>query len=556
MSDDLLAAEVCLRSDPAIDVARADAVLAGRYTFSPHATVVLPRLDWAANPLTQDNWRFQLHTLRWLWPLIHAAEHTGDQRYLDHVYAVAQDWVTTNPIDAPPSPFSWNDHAASWRLKVFTCLSLQGDTPDWLLGSIVQHRNLKADPDFYVRDGNHALNQDLGMLAAACHTRHWDLRDLAVQRIDRLARESIDGHGVSNEQAVEYQDYNYFRYRAAVAMHDACGIATPTWAQRLPTMLDVLAHMTQPDGTYAPLGDSDRRAVRFAEDDPQLRWIVSGGQDGTPPTDTFASYEAGYTFARSGWGVDRPAIEENYLALRHGPATALHGHDDHGSLLLFADGQPLLTDPGKYAYGGTAARAHVQTAQAHNRITLAACPSSGHRSRIVDIERSATTDRVSIEVAVCEAARWVRTVAFLRDSGVTVVLDELDADAAATQHWQLEPGARVTVRRGGRADVQWSSGASLAVEQLLPVGRTTVVTGGDDPLRGWVSEAYGELTPAANLATVADDGVRRDLVTVLRPGSDTATEPSEIDADDDAYRLTVHDGTRRHIIELPRVLQR
>ncbi|MFP4235707.1 MAG: heparinase II/III family protein, partial [Nitriliruptoraceae bacterium] len=331
-------------------------------------------------------------------------------------------------------------------------------------------------------------------------------------------------------------------------------VAEANWTERLPRMLEVLAHLTQPDATYAPLGDTDRRPVRFADDHPALRWLATDGADGTPPTETFVSYPAGFTVARSGWGVDRPAAEETYLALRHGPARALHGQHDHGALLLFAEGQPLLTDPGKYAYGATAERAHVLSAAAHNRLTLEPCAASGASSEVVDIERTATTDRVSIEVADCAGARWIRTVAFLRHSGTTVVLDEVDADAAATQRWQLEPGAEVEVHSPAVVDATWPSGARLAIEQLLPVAETSVVAGGRDPLRGWVSQAYAQLTPAPNLATVAADGPRRDLVTVLRPGLEARTQPSRITTDASAYRVIVHDGTTSHEVTLPRRL--
>ena len=143
------------------------------------------------------------------------------------------------------------------------------------------------------------------MLAAACHTHHWDRRDQAAERIAVLADASIDPHGVNDEQSVEYQDFNYFRYRAATQLLSACGRTEEPWQQRLPRMVEVLTRMIQPDGTYAPIGDTDRRAPRFADHDPHVRWLTSGGTHGTPPApeDTFASYDAGYTFSRSGWGT-------------------------------------------------------------------------------------------------------------------------------------------------------------------------------------------------------------------------------------------------------------
>lgn len=288
-----------------------------------------------------------------------------------------------------------------------------------------------------------------------------------------------------------------------------------------------------------------------------MRWLTSGGTHGTPPAqdDTFASYDAGYTFSRSGWGTQRPLHQETYLALRHGPARALHGHDDHGSVLLYADGQPLITDPGKYAYGSTAMRAHVRTAQAHSRITLDGCPPQGNSTEVVDIDHGPGYDRIVLDVDVCEGARWLRTVVFLRDSGALVVLDELDADTRATQHWQLEPGAHTTRHSPQFLTATWPSGARLTIEQLLAVGETTVVTGGTDPLRGWVSQAYGEVTPAPNLATSAQQTPRRDLLTVLRPGTTVDDPRAVLRTEPDAYHLELRTGEdRTYRVVVPRRL--
>ena len=48
----------------------ADDLLADRYRFAPHQPVTLTwPIDWAADPLDDRNWRFQLHALVWLEPL-------------------------------------------------------------------------------------------------------------------------------------------------------------------------------------------------------------------------------------------------------------------------------------------------------------------------------------------------------------------------------------------------------------------------------------------------------------------------------------------------------
>lgn len=541
--------EVC-RTNTA-DVTRAQPLLDGRYEFLPHRPVTLGTdLTWAENPLDDNNWQFQLHTLRWLWPLLGAWAQTGEQRYLDHAYDTAQSWVERNPVDDPPSPYSWNDHSAAWRAMVLGCLAMHGEVPGWLADSMDTHARLLADPDFYVDDGNHALNQDAGLLTLACLGDAWDARDLATDRIARLAVDSIDAQGVSNEQAPEYQDYNYERYLAAWHLIEACGIDTPAWYQRLEQMPIVLAHMVQPDGTYVTIGDTDRRRAKFAFEHPAMRWMSTAGDSGEPPEETFVTFDAGFTFARSGWGTDRPRLDETFLSVRHGEPRAFHGHLDHGAVTLFADRQPLLVDPGKFAYGNTAQRRHVVSQEAHSLVTVGddCPPSSDRRSEVIRAASNDVYDRLTVRVATCAGTGWTRTLGFVRDTGELVVIDEVAAPSSqpVVQRWQLEVGALTEQLGPDLTFTSWAGGATLMVEQLRAVASTTSVAGGTDPLRGWVSERYGELTPAANLEFTAPAASSRLFITVLRPGVAGGAEGSEADSTFTEHRvtLTTADGDR------------
>lgn len=543
------------------DVTRAERFMEGRYHFGPHPEVVLGTdLSWDEDPLQDSNWRFQLHAMRWLRPLIGATAETGDPRFLDHAYAMARDWVRSNPFDAPAGDFAWNDHSTAWRAQVFGCLEMQGPPPPWLTRSLAEHRDRLADPDFYVHHGNHALNQDSGMLAAACLTHAWDVRDLAMERIGALVHASVDREGVSNEQSVEYQDYNYGRYVDALTLGEACGVPKQAWAERIELMPLVLTHMTQPDDTYTTLGDTDRRDAKYRFDHPNLRWMSTSGQSGVPPDETFVTYDAGFTFARSGWGTERDRLDENFLSVRHGEPRQFHGHVDHGSITLFADGQLLIADPGKFRYSTEPQRQHIISAEAHNLVTIGSnCPASAdRRSEVTRVARNSYLDRFSVRVATCPGTGWTRTLAFLRATGEVIVVDEIrdNAQRNVVQRWQLEVGADVEIANKDRAHARWPSGATLLVEQLVPVASTTSVRGATSPWRGWVSERYGELTPAANLAVTADrrGSNTATFVTVLRPGVGANAPASTLkrSADTTTIELTTADG-RERTVTLPRL---
>jgi hypothetical protein len=528
------------------DVTRADRVLAGEYTWSPHPPAQLgTALTWTEDPFDDGNWRFQFHALRWLWPLVAATHTTGDARYLDHAMGLARSWVVANPRSAPRVPEAWGDHATAWRTQVLTCLARQGAAPRWLEAALTTHQRALADPDFYVEDGNHALNQDVGLLVAACHTQAWDRRDLAIERIDRLVRAGVDTQGVMDEQAVEYQDYNHERYQAAITTMQTCGRAAPAALDRVALMPEVLAHMTLPDGTYETLGDTDRRVIKNLGH-PATTWIRTQGTDGAPPPERTAVYDAGFYLTRSGWGTEQPLAAETFLSARFGPQPFLHGHDDHGSITLYAQGQRLLTDPGKYRYGNLPGRLHVVSAAAHNTVSLTTgCqqPADGP-SQVTGVRAEDGVDHVRIHVATCRGTRWTRHVAFRGRDGAVVVLDELQGAPTSrwVQRWQLELGAQVDhVDRLG-ASVRCPSGASLLVEQLVPTAAGDAVTGGTDPLRGWVSRRYGSLEPAANLAFTTATGDTATFVTVLRPGAGAAPVPSQVSRDGDRVEVRLPDA--------------
>jgi hypothetical protein len=531
------------------DLRLADQLLEGTYHWSPHEPVDLGTdIDWDEDPFEDPNWQFQLHALRWTWALVGATEATGDDAYLERALEIAEDWSAQNPVEDPVVPVAWDDHAAAWRALVLTCLSLRTDEqPDWLDEALALHRVMLADPDFYVEDkGNHALNQDIGMLAIACLTGEEEHQELALERIETLVTQGVDEQGVMDEQAVEYQDYNYERYDAALDLLTACGLEAPDALDRVELMPEVLAHMTLPDSTYVTIGDTDRRDAKRLEH-PATIFTSSAGEEGTPPRQTFVVYDAGFAFARSGWGEHRDLADERMISVRFGPRPQLHGHDDHGSVTLYAEGQQLLVDPGKYVYADVDERHHVLSREAHNVVDVDDCEPSDLPSLARDVDSDRWTDRLTIEVALCEGVVWERTVVFVRETGELVVVDDLDGSDGRPlqQWWQLELEASVDHLAPQLVAASWPSGASLLIEQLDAVTDVASVAGGENPLRGWVSPAYGELEAAEHLEFTATPDAAR-FVTVFRPGAEAGADPSSLQVDDDvlAISLTTSEGDR------------
>ena len=283
----------------------AAALMADRYTFHPHATVRLPHdPTWAENPLKDGNWQYQFHSLRFLRTLIGAWRDTGDIAYRDRAIELLRDWLADNPRTGSPSPYSWNDHSTAWRAMTMACVAEAIGLPDWLASGLRLHGTTLADPDFYVRVGNHALNQAIGLLDVGCVLGRADWMTLARSRIATLVTTSVDAEGVSNEQAVEYQAYNQRYYTAAGRRLQECGLTRPSGFDRVPKMTTFLVHATLPNGEYETIGDTAPVVSSFP-----------GRSTGSRPSTNRVIYRnAGWAFARTGWGTARP-VSYTHLTL-------------------------------------------------------------------------------------------------------------------------------------------------------------------------------------------------------------------------------------------------
>ena len=231
---------------------------------------------------------------------------------------------------------------------VLACAAEEIDTA-WMEDALRLHGETLADENFYVHEGNHAFNQAQGLLALGCVLGETDWIDLGLTRISDVAKESVDAQGVTNEQAVGYQLYNYVIYREATDRLAACGHESPSGFERVDLMPEFLAHATLPNGNYVMLGDTEARPARKIRGT-IAEFAATKGERGPKPDTNVAIYDAGFVLVRTGWGEDRPIEDEVFVSARFRPPKIHHGHVDGGSLTVYGYGSPLIVDSGKYTY--------------------------------------------------------------------------------------------------------------------------------------------------------------------------------------------------------------
>jgi Heparinase II/III-like protein/Heparinase II/III N-terminus len=503
-----------------------------------------PNPTWRDHAGQDANWRFQLHAMRYVLDLFTAARQTGKAAYQDRALFLIRDWTADNPRHSAPSTWSWNDHSTALRAVVLACAAELTPMTTWLRSALILHGQTLADPAFYRRQGNHALNQDIGLLEVAKVLNRSDWRKLAGERINTLILRSVDAEGVTNEQAIGYEDFNYRRYREAEARMLAVGLEPSAAFARVDLMPQFLAHATLPNGTYEMIGDTsawpaDRILGTVAE------YAASQGASGPEPTATVKRYKAGYLFARSGWGDDRPPVEETFLSMKWGAAPIFHGHRDGLELTLASRGSRLLVDPGPYSYGGGAYRWFFKSRAAHNIVTVDGSTWSetattrllgyGESARFVDIRLQGAGDRGVVHT---------RRMTYSRALDYILVEDRLTSASLHTyrQLWHFVEDAKPFVGANG-VRTQRAHG-NVLIRQLAGSPEVRIVKGATSPIQGWISYKGGQkLAAPVEEAILRGRSVRYLTLIVPAEGRPGATV-SDLELTSSGYAVTIRIGTR------------
>src|SRR5699024_7202567 len=251
------------------------------------------RIDWAADPFHDVNWRSQLHMLRWLDPLRRAAAKGDDDAYAMWIRYV-RDWVRSNPRSAPAHEWVWSDMVDGIR-AIQLCLAaplVRDRSPEdlgWLEQSIRDHAEFMADPQ-NLGHSNHAMHQHEALFVCGRTLADDHFTELAARRFDELLSEQYDAQGVNAEGAVAYHYNNYLWYERALRRFDAEGFDRPAAAARHALAPEEIAHATRPDGTFVGIGDTDGGGPK-AVGSPFTDYVSSGGSDGEAPPDLLKIYD-------------------------------------------------------------------------------------------------------------------------------------------------------------------------------------------------------------------------------------------------------------------------
>lgn len=534
----------CVGWSPARE--RADGLLANRYRINVHPVVTIPaNPSWTENPLNDANWEYQFHSQWLVLSLFQSWQATGDARYLDKAAFLLRDWWQDNPRSAPRSPVAWDKMGTALRGQVLACAWQFLPHSTWLTAAIDEHGRVLASSSFYAVEGNWALNQNLALLEIGVVRGRSDWKTIARDRLTALFERSVDSQGVTNEQSVYYQAYNYDRYKLAFGRLKAAGLPLPASASRLNLMPAFLAQATLPNGEYQMIGDTDRMPARTLAGT-AAEFAATKGVSGTRPTATVAVYRAGWLFARTGWGERRAYADEVNLSLRWGPGPIIHGHADAGSITLYGYGARLITDPGKYTYNWNEWRAWFKGRPAHNVVTADGVAYNREPgSRLLSHSNNATMVTARVEMLGNPGVTHVRGVTFSRNLGYVLVEDRLSSSQRRTyrQLWHLTDDARPYVQ------ATWfrtqRTRGNVQVRQLIGGTTSRVLTGRTSPIQGWLAWEHGKKVAAPTVEVVRSGTSTRFLTLLLTAPGTPASGVSELKLTSTGYSVVIKVGAKR-----------
>lgn len=521
-------------------------LLSGRLTMSPHPEWSLPsRIDWAADPFRDVNWRSQFHMLRWLDPLRRAAAKGDDEAYAMWIRYV-RDWVRSNPRDRPAHEWVWSDMVDGIR-AIQLCLAaplVRDRSPEdlcWLEQTIIDHAEFMADPK-NLGHSNHAMHQHEALFVCGRTLSDERFTELAATRFDLLLSEQYDEQGVNAEGAIAYHYNNYLWYERVLRRFDAEGFDRPAAAALHARAPEEIAHATRPDGTFVGIGDTDGGTPK-AVGSPFTDYVSSTGSDGEAPPDLLKIYDQGYLFARSGWGeTERNYDEETFFSVSFGRSDRVHGHPDGGSLTFSADTVNWIVDPGKYQYGRSIERKHVLSRFSHSLVSIDG--RQPQKGATVSLIRESVTERAYDFLFTDDSFPGIdltRRVIYSVSGEYLVVIDHIRSpgEVTARQRWQLGPGVDAAI---SRHRVEMSSGEHKAM--LTFAGTTTQLqqaTASDKPFDGWVATGWKQKAPATAV-TATKRGSSFRFITVIAAGAGVVPTSTTLQTSTPGFSLEVSTG--------------
>ena len=357
-------------------------------------------VDWEARANGDAEFLFQLNRHRFLLSLAESYALTGRQKYITGFRRLLTDWADFAVYNEQTARTVWRsldtaERCANWVKSLFLIQDALSDRLKTKIATLLrQHIEvlLRAESVNNLVS-NWGYFHDHGLFFAALYFQDMPLLAKVFENMQRRFSYQFAPDGAHREASGTYQAAILIFYLDVLLFSRLQGLTVPpALYQQAKQCADALLYLQTPDHHLLPFGDADTDDVRDLMTRAAL--LLSDGRykafgypvldydtllfaDAAMVTDydalmpqpltelTFFAPEGGHLLSRS----DASPLA-NLLHLMNTPYGGGHSHSDKLHLDLFLNGQPILTDSGRYTYRDCPERLAIKSAMAHNVCTV------------------------------------------------------------------------------------------------------------------------------------------------------------------------------------------
>ena len=359
-------------------------------------------IDWLHQPGDDSEWVFAFNRMRFWICLGQAYVLTADERYAQSFADQLCHWVINVKRSDPACAKAWRSIEAGLRMEYWTkAMQYFKDSPsiteeviDLFIQSVDEHAQfLYSVWDSYHLMSNWGVLENHGLfLASLALPENETTKAYTNEALRRLALEiqiQVYDDGVQWEQSPMYHNEVAHDYLDVVLMAKRLYLqADPIIAEKTHQMCLAAMAWQKPDGTEPCMGDSDRidqrdilskgaylfndgtlKAHGYTHLDFDCIWDL--GYEASKDYDRLPSLKDDtrlFVLSESGNAVVKDS--DFYLRFHCGTLGAGHGHSDKLHIDLYANGEDVLVDAGRYTYVPKAERYEFKDSTAHNTTTV------------------------------------------------------------------------------------------------------------------------------------------------------------------------------------------
>jgi hypothetical protein len=311
-------------------------------------------------------------------------KETKDIEYLNIAKEIIESWFKYRKTpESQKDRYLYSDHSIAGRTIILINFLLQqnNETADLYdndliseIEQLLKEQGLWLYDDKNYSQGNHGLMMDRALLELGVYQNNLDYIEKSTKRINNRIQKDFTNEGVHLENSTGYHilmmDY-YIEIKNFLKHYELEDYLNEKTLQTINRMPEYLVYITMPNKVVPPIGDSGKSVLGNDYANNDLKYLLTEGQTGNKPKSGLKFYEeAGITVYRETWSKENIS-DSIWWTFKSGSNNPFHKQDDDLSFVLYAFGNEIFTDAGKYNYETKDNfRQYVLSPQGHNSISI------------------------------------------------------------------------------------------------------------------------------------------------------------------------------------------